>query len=163
MKLLLISLLCLFQLQYANHKFYVSVTDIEYVAEKENLQIISRIFADDFEEVLEERYQIAMVLLPDEETEDADRWIARYVQQKLFISADGKPLSLTYLGKRYEDDRIYLYLEVENLPAFNEIAVENLILTDLFEEQKNLVHLKNNGKIKSAVLIKDKAKHTFTH
>ena len=31
------------------HKFYVSITKIEYVASQQSLQIITKIFIDDFE------------------------------------------------------------------------------------------------------------------
>lgn len=163
MKLLLISLLCFFQLHYVNHKFYVSVTDIEYVSEKQSLQIITRVFADDVEDVLAKRYQIPMQLLPEKETQDADRWIKKYLKQKFIVSVDQEIVTLNYVGKRYEDDRIYLYLEIQNLSKFKEITIENLILTDLYEEQKNLVHVKLNNNMKSAVLTKENSIHTFNH
>ncbi|MDX1427458.1 MAG: DUF6702 family protein, partial [Salegentibacter mishustinae] len=38
------------------HEFYLSVTEIEYNNEKQSLQIITRVFIDDFEDVLNERY-----------------------------------------------------------------------------------------------------------
>lgn len=163
MKLFLISLFCILQLQFTSHKFYVSVTDIEYITDTQSLQIISRVFADDFEDVLEKRYQQPMVLLPTNETENVNQLISRYINQKLVVSINNQPVVLNFLGKKYEDDRIYLFLEVEKLPPFNEISIENLVLTDLFEEQKNLVHFKNNDKIKSAVLTKGNSTHTFTH
>lgn len=148
---------------FSTHKFYVSVTDIEYKPEQNSLQIISRVFVDDFEDVLSKRFATPLVLLPDEETENADDWIVRYLNQKLNLSINGETLQLNYIGKRYDDDRIYLYIEIENVAAFDSISVENLILTDLFEEQKNLVHLKNKSETKSKVLTKAKSSHTFTY
>ena len=35
-----------------DHKFYVSLTQVEYVKEKQSLQIISRVFLDDIEDAL---------------------------------------------------------------------------------------------------------------
>lgn len=162
-KLLVISFFCFFQSSFNSHKFYVSVTDVEYSSEKQSLQIISRVFADDFENVLKKRYKTSVVLLPDEETNDADKWISRYINQKLNISIKGVTLQLNYIGKRYEEDRVYLYVEVENVSKFNSIAIENLILTDLFEEQKNLVHVKVKNQTKSKVLTKAQPSHTFSY
>lgn len=162
-KFLLISLFCFSQTSFISHKFYVSVTDVEYKIEEKAIQIISRVFVDDFEDVLGKRFSIPIVLLPDEESKNADQWISRYINQKLNIEIQGKEVQLNFIGKRYEDDRIYLYIEAENIPDFNSISVENLILTDLFEEQKNLVHFKKNKKLKSIVLTKSKSKHTFTY
>lgn len=136
---------------------------MEYKPEQKSLQIISRVFVDDFEDVLSKRFATPLVLLPDEETENADDWIVRYLNQKLNFSINGEALELNYIGKRYDDDRIYLYIEIDNVPAFDSISVENLILTDLYEEQKNLVHLKNKNQIKSKVLTKAKSSHTFTY
>ena len=161
-KILLISVFCFIQSSFNSHKFYVSVTDIDYQSEQKSLQIISRIFVDDFEDVLEARYSIPMILLPNEETKEADKWIERYINQKLNLAIEDEELQLNYLGKRLEDDRIYLYIEVENLSSFNSISVENLILTDLYEEQKNLVHVKNKNKTESKVLTKANSSHTFT-
>ena len=38
------------------HKFYVSVTQIDYVAKKNRVEITSRIFIDDLNKVLEKKY-----------------------------------------------------------------------------------------------------------
>jgi len=40
------------------HKFYVSVTNIEHSKADKALQITTRIFIDDFQRVLEERYEL---------------------------------------------------------------------------------------------------------
>lgn len=45
------------------HKYYVSVTQIEYVKKQQSVQIISRIFLDDFEDVLQARYNEKLFLL----------------------------------------------------------------------------------------------------
>lgn len=141
----------------------MSVTDIEYVAEQKSLQIISRVFADDLEDVLEKRYSTRMILLPNEETENADEMISRYLNQKLNLAIKGEALQIQYIGKRFEDDRVYLYVEIENVPNFTSISVENLILTDLYEDQKNLVHVKKNKETKSKVLTKANSSYSFTY
>jgi len=71
-------------------------------------------------------------------------------------------LSLKYLGKKYEDDMIYLYIEIENIDELSSITIENLILTDLFEEQKNMIHFKSGGFEKSFILEKKLSRRTIT-
>ena len=39
------------------HKYYISVTQINYVKEKESVQITSRLFIDDFENALKTNYE----------------------------------------------------------------------------------------------------------
>jgi len=64
------------------HEFYLSVTDINYVAEKQSLQIISRVFTDDFEDVLNKRYQKDFKLIPSLEVKETDVYIERYIKDK---------------------------------------------------------------------------------
>lgn len=138
------------------HKFYVSVTNIQYSKEDNSLQITSRIFIDDLENVLEERYGVEMNLATEKESEEANFYIEKYMRSKLVISADGKNKAFVFLGKKYDNDLIICYLEIEDidLPEHKTIEVENDILTDLFEEQQNIVHFRINGEKKSFVLVR---------
>lgn len=138
------------------HKFYVSVTNIQYSEEDNALQITSRIFIDDLENVLEERYGVEMNLATEKESEDANFYVEKYMRSKLVINADGKDRAFVFLGKKYDNDLIICYLEIEDidLPQRRTIEVENDILTDLFEEQQNIVHFRIFGKKKSFVLVK---------
>jgi hypothetical protein len=67
------------------------------------------------------------------------------------------------LGRKYEDDMVYLFLEVENIEAFEYLSVENSILTDLFEDQKNMIHFTSNDFKKSFILEKELSKRTINY
>ena len=49
---------------FVAHKFYVSTTKVEYVKERKSIQIISKIFVEDLEQVLQERYSSRVQLDP---------------------------------------------------------------------------------------------------
>lgn len=136
----------------ALHKFYVSVTEIEYNEKAKSLQIISRVFTDDLENLLKKRYDQNARLGANIETAGVSSHFEKYLEQKIEIKVDGKPVKLNYLGKEYENDMILLYIEVVDVPAFNKIEVRNTVLMDLFREQKNLVHVEHKGKTRSLVL-----------
>jgi hypothetical protein len=53
-----------------------------------------------------------------------------------------------------------IYLEVPDIgfSELNSMSIQNEMLTDLYEEQKNLVHVKWKGKKKSFVLIRENNK-----
>ena len=89
------------------HKYYVSVTNIEYVKEKEAVQIISRIFIDDFEKLLRERYDENITLGAKDEISTIDAYIERYLAEKLKIDINGQASKFIYLGKEYEDDIVF--------------------------------------------------------
>lgn len=145
------------------HEFYLSVTDIEYVKEEKSLQVISRVFIDDFENVINKRYNKDFKLIPGLEVERIDEYIERYIRDKFVLETNKGQLNFSYLGRKYEDDMVYLFLEVENLEPFEALTIENLILTDLFEEQKNMIHFKSENFKKSFILEKEISKRTINY
>ena len=144
------------------HEFYLSVTEIEYNNEKQSLQIITRVFIDDFEDVLNERYGAELQLSEEAEEGAVAENISKYLKQKLRLQVNGEELQLNYLGKEYDADQLVLYIEVENLAPFNRIEVTNEILTDLFDDQKNVVHVKVNDKTKSLLLMRQQETEKLT-
>ena len=161
MKLLKISLLVLlFPLITGSteHKFYVSITKIEYVAESESLQIITQFFLDDIEEVLRKRYRPDVSLGTTKETEEDVALLKKYILQKLKISVNGTPVELDYLGREYDIDLVKSYIEVKGIKEFNSIEIEFKALTELFSEQQNIIHLKTSKNRKSLILDLDNPK-----
>ena len=144
------------------HEFYLSVTEIEYNNEKQSLQIITRVFIDDFEDVLNERYGAELQLSEGAEEGAVTKNISKYLKQKLRLQVNGEELQLNYLGKEYDADQLVLYIEVGNLAPFNKIEVTNEILTDLFDDQKNVVHVKVNDKTKSLLLMRQQETEKLT-
>ncbi len=142
------------------HKFYVSVTNVNYAEKEDAFQITTRIFVDDLEAVLLERYGVKTFLATPKESELSDMYIEKYLKTKLLIELNGQKRAYNFLGKRYDNDVVICYLEMPEvvISELKSIAVQNEVLTDLFEEQQNLVHLKIKGKKKSFVLFKESNK-----
>ncbi len=142
------------------HKFYVSVTNVNYSEKDEALQITSRVFIDDLEKVLKERYDIEAHLATDEESELTQEYLEKYLRAKFVVEVNGNTTSYQYIGKKYDNDVVIFYMEVPKvkLAEVNSIQIQNEMLTDLFDEQQNIVHFKISGKKKSFVLMKENTK-----
>ena len=140
------------------HKYYVSLTEIEYVKEEQSVQIITRIFIDDFESALRNRYDADLTLQTKNENLETDYYIEKYLKDKLKISINNKLLRYNFLGKEYEDDMALCYLEIPNIESVSSIEIVNKILYDLFPEQKNIVRIKINTTNKSILLVKENDK-----
>tara|TARA_R100000935_G_C2810388_1_gene154696 strand:+ start:737 stop:1198 length:462 start_codon:yes stop_codon:yes gene_type:complete len=140
----------------AAHKFYVSVTEIEYNEKAESLQIISRVFIDDMEDLLQTRYDENIRLGKKTESTSVPKYLNKYLNEKIEVKIDGKLYEMKYLGKEYEDDMLLLYIEIPEVSSFQKIEIKNAILTDMFSEQKNLVHVNYKGSTKSLILNKVK-------
>ncbi|MEM5564079.1 DUF6702 family protein [Psychroserpens sp. AS72] len=142
------------------HKYYVSVTQIEYVKEKKSVQIITRIDVDDLELTLQERFDKDINLTAIDEKSTVDDFIKTYLKQKLKIKINTKEVSFIFIGKDYENDQVACYLEIENVDAINTIEISNTVLFDLFPKQKNVVKTKINSKASNLIFTtEDKNQH----
>lgn len=137
------------------HKYYVSVTQITYVKEKQSVQIISKIDIDDLELTLQERYDDDIVLTSIDEKPEVDAYIKRYLDQKLKIKINTQGKSFNYIGKEYENDQIICYLEIEDISSIATIEISNMVLFDLFPKQKNIIKTKINDKVDSLIFTKE--------
>lgn len=133
------------------HKYYVSVTQISYVKEKQSVQIISRIDISDLEFTLQERYDERIKLTAMDEAPMVDDYIKKYIEQKIEIKINTKEMPFNFIGKEYDNDLVVCYLEIENIKAINTIEISNMVLFDLFPKQKNVVKTKINSKTNNLI------------
>lgn len=136
------------------HEYYVSVTRVEHVPSQNSVQIITQIFIDDFEALLQKRYDDNIVLAIEDELETVESYMQRYLKDKLRFLINGNEHNFVFIGKKYEDDIVYCYLEIEDISTIENMRISNEILCDLYQEQENIVRTKINSKNKSFILNK---------
>ncbi len=140
------------------HKYYLSVTDIAYDQDEKSVQMITRLFYDDLEAVLQERYDETIVVDATADQEKLDVYLNKYLQKKLVITINGEEREFQFLGKEYEDDYVVCYMEITDVESVNAFAVDNQLLMDLFPDQKNMVHTTIGNYKKSFLLTMGNAK-----
>lgn len=153
MKRLLILLPILLLSFTAVHKYYISVTQIDYVQSKQSVQIITRIFTDDFEKLLRERYDKTITLAAKNESQTVNLLMERYLNEKIKIKINNKNVHFAFIGKEYDADLVKCYLEIEGIKTIETFEISNEVLFDVFPEQQNIVKTKINTKQKSVILI----------
>jgi hypothetical protein len=134
------------------HEYYVSLTEITYKPEQQRIEVISRLFHDDFENVLKVRYTDNVDLKPSKQSENIDNLIELYFEKKLTLSQGEQDYELEYLGYKFDDDRINIFMKIENVENLSNLRIQNLLLTDVIEEQKNIVHCFKPNQKKSVLL-----------
>ena len=155
-------LLCICTIAFAqffsilNHEYYVGLTEVKFNPDKERLEIISRLFYDDFENVLKARYGKDLVLRPAKQSKDIEAYIKLYFDKKLRFETGDQTHKLSYLGYEFEDDRIHIYFKINQIKNFNTLNIQNLLLTDVIEDQKNIVHCFKLNQKESVLLTRDK-------
>ncbi|AXP79889.1 hypothetical protein CJ739_793 [Mariniflexile rhizosphaerae] len=138
----------------AIHKYYISVTQIDYLQNKQSVQITTRIFIDDLEKLLRERYDETITLASVNESNTTDLYIERYLNEKIKIKINNKEANLSFIGKEYDVDIVKCYLEIEGVKKIESFEISNEVLFDLFSDQQNIIKTKINSQQKSVILFR---------
>jgi len=146
------------------HEFHVSKCIVEHSQDDQALQISLHIFIDDLEEALEKQGVDSLFLCTKKESKKADEYLYDYFQKKIQFEVDQEALSYNYIGKEPSEDlqAIWCYLEIENITNYEEINISNDLLMELFDDQKNIINFKIDGKPKGYFLFqKGKSRETI--
>ena len=141
-------------LSFSAHKYFLSLTQINYKNESKSIQIIINVFMDDIESAINKDFNINLQLTTKNELADNNTYFEKYLKQKLFFKVNDIEKDFNYIGKEYDGDLIFFYLEIENINSLETINVINDILTTHFPRQQNLVKLKVDKTQKSKFLTK---------
>jgi hypothetical protein len=134
----------------------VSTTKVDYVKEQKSIQIISKIFVDDLEQVLQKRHNSKVQLDPKKETDLDQNYLLNYILKKLKFKVNGNDTQPIYIGKEYDIDILNMYFEIEDIDTLGSLEIENKILIDLFPEQQNIIHFSNEKNKKNLILDKNR-------
>ncbi|MFK8060836.1 MAG: DUF6702 family protein [Polaribacter sp.] len=150
-------------LSFTSHKYYLSLTQIKFKPEQKAVQIIVNIFMDDIETALNKDYFIDLQLTTKKELKNNDVYFKKYIKEKLSFKINGVAKEYNYLGKEYEGDLVYFYLEIENIESVKNIDVTNTILLKHFPKQQNLIKSKVGKTNKSVLLTQDEQHSTLNY
>ena len=127
---------------FTMHKYYVSLCEIEFIKEKQSIQITLGVFIEDIEVSLNKNSGKRLNLASKTEAENVDYYYKNYLNKHLQFSVNGKNHQYKYIGKEYDGDIARFYLEITDIKELKSIEVINNVLTDDFGEQKNIVKIK---------------------
>jgi len=151
-KQILLLFAVLFLCSFAVHKFYVSVTQIDYMPSKKRIEITHRIFIDDLEKALTKKYNKKVNLTSTKELPEAEELIKSYLKEKIKISINKKPQNLEFLAREVEGDVLILYTKIAISKKINTFEIYNSLLTEVYADQQNIVHTNIKKKKKSILL-----------
>ena len=139
---------------FSLHKEYYSLTKIDFNQKEKSVQVTMRLFANDLELALNKQYDKSVELGTKLEIAEADTFIELYLNQKFALTINGKDSPYVFLGKEFEKDVVYLYMEINNIPTIEQMSIRNSVLTEQFHEQENIVKVNANKQRKTFVLTK---------
>ncbi len=122
------------------HQYYISLCEIEYVEEKESIQIIIGFFIDDLELSINNENEQQLDFFT--KSKATDSLCMRYLGKHLKVSVNQEFKPFDFIGKEFEDDIVRFYLEINNIEYLNSIEITNTALIQYFDKQKNIVKIK---------------------
>lgn len=139
---------------FTAHKYYLSLTQIEFNSESKSVEIIINVFVDDIETALNDIHKKDFQLNTKSKLKGTDTYFYQYLQNHLAFKINDQSVKYDFIGKEYDNDIVYFYLEIKNIESVQNIEVNNTILIKHFPEQQNLIKSKVNKKHKSVLLTK---------
>ena len=134
------------------HAIHMSLCEITYNADTHGLEMTFKLFTDDVEQALEAEGTGRLHLGEKNEQKEAGRYLARYLEKNFKIQVNNKWVVWKYIGKEVESDVLWLYAEGTEIPPLKTVSITNTILTQIFDDQSNMVHVKT-GKQKRVLLL----------
>jgi len=122
------------------HPFFVAVIDIRHNEKEKTLEVSVKSFTDDFETALKQNFPGSKPNLMGPSSAKDDTLIRRYILSKLTISANGKPLTMHYIGHERVEESTWSYFEISHIDKVNSLTVTTDFLYEFKKEQINIIH-----------------------
>ena len=136
----------------SEHKYCVSITNIDHKKDSKAFEISIKLTAHDIEKALESLGELK--LGSEKEPKNTNQILAFYIQKHFSIWINGKQNELNFVGKEVENDEsLYLYFKSNAPKVLDKVKIINNILSETFPEQENIIYF-NSGNIKKNFIFK---------
>lgn len=124
------------------HPMYVSMTNMDVDTKSGNIVLQIRIFTDDLETILHNKYNVEGWIGTPNEHRDGKRLLREYVNERFSITVNnGEKLDLMTDSMVIIGDMMWFYMKGTYQKTIRRLEVDNRLLTDFFSNQKNLIFI----------------------
>jgi len=128
------------------HPVHISVTNIDYNINKNAFDLSIKLFADDFEKIINKNYNTTINLGDKNENKNCNKLIDSYIKHHLIIKINNKNLikniKLFKKEVKLDENSVWIYYKIKypnnKLIKNKKIEVVNVLMNDLYNDQKNL-------------------------
>ena len=122
------------------HPLYLSVTNMDIDRQKGSIEMSIRIFTDDLETILHNKYNIDGWIGTPSEHRDGRRLLSEYVNERFSVVVNnGEKIGLITDSMTIVEDCMWFYMKGVAKQAIRRIEIDNRLLTDFFSKQTNMV------------------------
>ena len=94
---------------------------------------------------MEKKYKKKVYLTSKKELPEAETLIKDYLKENVKISINKKAQNLEFLAREVEGDVLIFYTKIAISKKINTFEIFNSLLTDVYSEQQNIVHVNINS------------------
>ena len=153
-------LLFLLLLGFVPHPIHLSVTEVYRAEANEDLAFSITFFMDDFGDAARYNEYADKINRGKMTVED---FILQHLQEKLKFKVNGKSMKYSIEETESNFPAVTCYMQFKNPPSeVQTLEVENTLLLDHFNDQKNMVHLRIAGKKEGSMILTKKKKKGMT-
>jgi hypothetical protein len=131
------------------HRFHVSNSQIAYNRTAQSVEIIVRVFADDFQNAISKHAGREVRLDRPEDWKDKVKTalIVSYLNDNFVLKTKaGRPVKLMWVGMEGMADMFWIYVEGRMPGGLAGAQLRNHLHCELFDDQVNVVTVKFSGK-----------------
>jgi hypothetical protein len=150
-----------FSLWFFFHPVHVTLTSIEYVPEKDSLKVFVKMYFDDFLLDIGMNKEKSSAISFSSDDLKARETLEKYLNRKLNIEVNKKLLTGKINDLEIVDNEVKLNLEYSKVRSPEIIFVRNLIMTDLYKDQSNMMIIKVKDFEEGIKLTSDLTEKTF--
>lgn len=118
------------------HKFYTSITQMEYNDKTQSYEIIMNVFWEDWEKALSEIYQKPIRI----DQPGIEKFSQEYLESCFVVKVKEKKLPYKMVGVEQEKDILKIYLEIPSKLILKGMMIKNDCLIREFDGQINIVN-----------------------
>ncbi|MBX2843881.1 MAG: hypothetical protein KTR26_19065 [Flammeovirgaceae bacterium] len=137
------------------HPVHISLTQMDYNQKNKSIELTHKIYVDDFELALKLYNDLEFRLGTEKEMANSDEFIRKYIDTAVKVYLNGEEKQANFIGREIDFEAIWIFREIEGVEKISNLTIENSILTDLYDDQKNILHLKYLDEKKSFLFKKD--------
>ena len=124
------------------HDYHIS--HLEIVEKSSSYQAILHLFIDDLELALDQKGYSKLRIGLDGESPLVDSLILAYLEETVTFDQGDFPSTWEWIGKENGEDPMSLlcYIEFPKIANQKSLIIQNKLLTDIYDDQKNIVQIK---------------------
>lgn len=135
-------------LMAGRHPFYVSTTEIEYIAKSKEVGIAFKTFPDDLEETIR-IFAGKKIDLSSKNNAENNQLLSAYFQKHLSIEINRSKKELNFLGYEIDKEAIWIYLNIQKINSIKEMKIISDVMYEYKPEQTNIIHVNLKGNTSS--------------